>query len=150
MGNKRYTAQCSQASERGTVWCRVIGCLPNADVYPITCMPQPGKASKRCASRQPVFLINTDCKILANGLDCVMPVSTHPHQTGFVKTRVSWNNVGLRIDRIPFCWGTGWIELPDLTQAGKRTCSMGVEHFGVARHEQWPFRFIDGSSGSGD
>lgn len=63
-------------------------------------MFKPGYASKLYTDHHPIFLINTDYKIFANCLNCVLPVLTHPNQTGFTKIQVSCNNIILYINMI--------------------------------------------------
>lgn len=63
----------------------------------ITVIPKPGKDPLECASHRPISLINADLKIfskvLANRLEAVAGKIISPNQTGFMKGRLSSDNI---------------------------------------------------------
>jgi len=63
----------------------------------ITLLLKPGKPSTQCGSYRPISLLNNDlkilCKVLAKGLEPILPKIVHSDQNGFVQGRQGFHNV---------------------------------------------------------
>lgn len=63
----------------------------------ISLLHKKGKDPSLCSSYRPISLINTDtklyAKVLTRRLESVLPTLVHPDQTGFVKHRLSSDNI---------------------------------------------------------